>query len=120
MGEKSFIDTKQSYKRKAPPPKYFTDEFLLENFGKLPTDKQKILFGFEYPKTGGLICTDEESLNKQKGVLGHVAKQLAVNLLKGLSISHISLPIKIFEPRSTIHRISDLWTFAPHFLTKAG
>jgi hypothetical protein len=41
-------------------------------------------------------------LDKQKGVLTDVAKQLAVNLIKGLSISHISLPIKIFEPRSHI------------------
>lgn len=50
----------------------------------------------------------------------NVAKQLAVNLLKGLSISHISLPIKIFEPRSSIQRIADLWSGAPHFLSRAA
>ena len=49
-----------------------------------------------------------------------MVKQLAVNLMKGLSISHISLPIKIFEPRSSIQRICDLWTFAPVFLKKAA
>jgi len=27
---------------------------------------------------------------------------LAVNLLKGLTITHISLPVKIFEPRSAL------------------
>jgi len=43
-----------------------------------------------------------------------------MTLLKGLSISHISLPIKIFEPRSSINRIADLWTFAPVFLKQAG
>ena len=32
----------------------------------------------------------------------------------------MSLPIKIFEPRSTIQRIVDLWTFAPKFLRKAA
>jgi hypothetical protein len=72
------------------------------------------------PKDGGLVCTDQEALNKQKGVLAHVAKQLAINLLKGLSISHISLPIKIFEPRSSIQRICDLWTFAPKYLVEAA
>ena len=41
-------------------------------------------------------------------------------MLKGLSISHISLPIKIFEPRSSIQRICDLWTFAPKFLKQAA
>lgn len=85
-------------------------------FANLPTIKDQILYGFEYPENGGLICTDQEMLDKQKGVLSHVVKQLAVNLLKGLSISHISLPIKIFEPRSSIQRICDLWTFAPVFL----
>jgi hypothetical protein len=67
-----------------------------------------------------MVCTDEEMLAKQKGVLSHVVKQLAVNLLKGLSISHMSLPIKIFEPRSSIQRICDLWTFAPKFLKEAA
>lgn len=53
-------------------------------------------------------------------MLGDVVKQLAVNLLKGLSISHISLPIKIFEDRSAIQRIVDYWTSAPVFLRKAA
>lgn len=39
--------------------------------------------------------------------------------MKGLSISHISLPIKIFEPRSSIARILDFWSMGGEFLTKA-
>ena len=35
-------------------------------------------------------------------------------------MSHISLPIKIFEPTSTLQRIADLWTFAPIYLKKAA
>ena len=66
------------------------------------------------------MCTDQEALDKQKGVLANVAKQLAVNLLKGLSISHISLPIKIFEARSSIQRVVDLWSSAPKFMTLAA
>lgn len=49
-----------------------------------------------------------------------MAQQLVVNALKGLTISHISMPIKIFEPRSSIQRIVDLWTFAPKFLRMAA
>jgi hypothetical protein len=60
------------------------------------------LKGLELQADGGLLCTDQAVLDKQKGILSNVAKQLAVNLMKGLSISHISLPIKIFEPRSSI------------------
>lgn len=69
---------------------------------------------------GALECTDQEALDKQKGVLSTVAKQLAINLLKGLSISHISMPIKIFEPRSSIQRIVDFWSQAPNFLSLAA
>lgn len=49
-----------------------------------------------------------------------MVKQLAVTLLKGLTIAHISLPIKIFEPRSSIQRIVDLWSFAPIYLKDAA
>ena len=73
----------------------------MEEFAR-PIDKNTILFGFEYPEVGGLLFTDEEQLNKQRGVLSHIVKQLAMNMLKGLPMSHMSLPIKIFEPRSTI------------------
>ena len=40
--------------------------------------------------------------------------------MKGLSISHISLPIKIFEARSSIQRVADLWSSAPKYLTMAA
>lgn len=70
--------------------------------------------------SGGLVCVDKEALERQKGVLADVLKQLTVNLMKGLTISHISLPIKIFEPRSTIQRIVDVWSFAPKFLNAAA
>ena len=69
---------------------------------------------------GALECTDQEALDKQKGVLSEVVKQLAINLMKGLSISHISLPIKIFEPRSSIQRIVDFWSQGPNFLSLAA
>lgn len=95
----SFIDPTLPYDEACPPPKYFSMELLLT---PLPTDKNDFLNGLEVNQEGSLVCTDEEALNKQKGVLSNVAKQLAVNLMKGLSISHISLPIKIFEARSSI------------------
>lgn len=105
----------------APPPKYFTPEYMRENFDlNLPTDSASILHNFTIPEQGGLICTNQQALQKQKGVLGDVLKQIVKNSLKGLSISHISLPIKIFEARSSLHRMADLWTFAPQFLKKAA
>ena len=52
--------------------------------------------------------------------MANLAKQLAINLLKGLSISHISLPVRIFEPRSTISRICDIWAHVSEYFTKAS
>lgn len=104
----------------APPPKYFDDESLMEGFGKLPEDKLTIMKGLEIPEYGGIVCTDEETLSKQNGVLKHVVKQIAVSMLKGYPMSHMSLPIKIFEPRSSVQRICDLFSFAPKFLKEAG
>ena len=59
-------------------------------------------------------------MNRQKGVLVDVVKQVAITLLKGLTLAHISLPIKIFEPRSAIHRLVDMWSYAPKFLKRAS
>lgn len=102
LGANSFCDSRQEYYHLAPPPKYFSPELLQADFESLPREKDVILAGFDFDESGALICNDKEALEKQKGVLAHVAKQIAMNLLKGLSISHISLPIKIFEPRSSI------------------
>lgn len=58
MGSRSFINKRQSYMKNAPPPKYLTKEQLTIDFDKLPTKKDEILYGFDYPENGGLICTD--------------------------------------------------------------
>ena len=99
VGSNSFVDFKQPYNLASPPPKYFDDATLLN---PLPIDKDDILKGLKEMEYGGLMCTDEDAMERQKGVLMDVVKQLAVTLLKGLTLAHISLPIKIFEPRSSI------------------
>ena len=50
---------------------YFTEEILL---APLPTFKEDILKGLETQEFGGLVCTDKEALEKQKGVLVDVLK----------------------------------------------
>jgi hypothetical protein len=99
VGPCSFVDFRQPYLQTAPPPKYFDEKILL---APLPSSKEEILRGLAEMEFGGLLCTDEEAMERQKGVLVDVVKQLAITLLKGLTIAHISLPIKIFEPRSSI------------------
>jgi hypothetical protein len=58
-------------------------------------------------------------MERQKGVLKDVIKEFAKNF-KGLGISHMSLPVRMFEARSTIQRVADYFCFAPIFLKKAA
>lgn len=44
---------------------------------------------------------------------------MTINLLKGLSIAHISLPIRIFDTRSSIQRIVSLWSYTKTHLKNA-
>ena len=67
-----------------------------------------------------LIFTDEDVVKRQRGVLGHMVKQLGSNLIHGKSIIDISLPIKIFEEKSFIEKIAMLQVFAPIYLEKAA
>jgi hypothetical protein len=40
--------------------------------------------------------------------------------MEGKGIVGISLPVKIFEKRSMLEKICDLWCTAPHYLTSAS
>lgn len=41
-------------------------------------------------------------------------------LMEGKGIVAISLPVKLFEKRSAIERICDLWCTGPFYLKKAA
>jgi hypothetical protein len=40
--------------------------------------------------------------------------------MEGRGIVAVSLPVRIFEKRSTIERICDLWCTGPYYLKKAA
>ena len=40
--------------------------------------------------------------------------------MAGKNIVGVSLPVRIFEPRSTLERMLDAWCTAPLYLTKAA
>jgi hypothetical protein len=46
-----------------------------------------------------------------------VIAQVTACLLKGKGIVGLSLPIRLFEPRSTLERMLDRWSFMPVFMT---
>jgi len=76
--------------------------------------------GFRNNKKGGLIFEDKEILRKQQGVVKDVMKQLGSQLLSGKLAVRLSLPIRLFEPRSLLERVAESWCYAPTLLTKAA
>eukprot|EP01103_Thecamoeba_quadrilineata_P012075 TRINITY_DN3028_c0_g1_i3.p1 TRINITY_DN3028_c0_g1~~TRINITY_DN3028_c0_g1_i3.p1 ORF type:complete len:132 (-),score=18.65 TRINITY_DN3028_c0_g1_i3:856-1215(-) len=69
---------------------------------------------------GGYIYSDHEQIALQRGVVWELLKQLGNNITQGHNILNVSLPVKIFEPRSYLERLVDAWIYAPVFLTKAA
>lgn len=69
---------------------------------------------------GSLIVVNEELINKQKKVVGHLIKQMGLNLLQGKSLMNVSFPVQVFESKSVLNRIAGTFGYAPNFLKKAA
>ena len=67
----------------------------------------------------GVYCLNQEVIDKQSGIIKEVITQLTKCLWAGTAMS-LSLPIRIFEPRSMLERYTDWFAFAPDLLAKAG
>mmetsp|Transcript_3057 Transcript_3057/g.3739 ORF Transcript_3057/g.3739 Transcript_3057/m.3739 type:complete len:342 (+) Transcript_3057:205-1230(+) len=115
-GPYSFFDNNAEFDKAAPPPLYIKFEVL--NKPK-DTKKNKILKTFSLNEEGFLECTDENIKESNKGVIPYVLKQLAKNILTGQGLVSISLPVRIFQPKSLLERIIDAISFVPTFFSKA-
>ena len=98
---------------KAPFPIRLTKEQL---FFK---DDQNYLKEFLIKDYYGVYCLNQEVVDKQSGIIKEVIKQLTKCIWSGTAMS-LSLPIRIFEPRSMLERYTDWFAFAPELLGKAG
>lgn len=76
--------------------------------------------GYRRVKDGGLECFHREELKSQEGIVIDLMKSAGQQLMEGKNVVGISLPVRIFEPRSTIERICDWWAFGPIYLTRAA
>lgn len=78
--------------------------------------KEAILWGMVVHDKDGLVLVDKEITKKFRGLISDMIKQI----LKAAFGTPVSLKVQLFEPKSTLHRITDYWSFAPEFLTKAA
>ena len=114
----SFLDpTAKKINQKNPPPTYLKQTELVY---KQKFTMEELLRGFEEPSEGGLKCVDHDVLSRQKGVLASLIAQVATCFFQKGGFVRISLPVRIFEPRSTLDKILDPWRTAPTYLTRAA
>ena len=52
----------------------------------------------------GLEFINQDILQKQRNVIGHLVKKIGSNFFSGKSIMNISLPIDIFDCRSMLEQ----------------
>lgn len=76
--------------------------------------------GYIVHENGGIECIDPREIKTQEGLIMDLMKSAGEVLLKGKGIVYISLPVRIFEPRSTIERVCDMWIAGPMYLKAAA
>jgi hypothetical protein len=72
------------------------------------------------PAGGYKYTGTEEELAAQRGVVWDLVKSFGKNLVGSKDLIGISLPVRLFEPRSYLERLADGWWSAPIYLTRAA
>jgi hypothetical protein len=85
-----------------------------------PTTKEELFRDQEKQSNGELKLINAEIIESQSGILGEVIKKAMKAFFTGQGLVGMSLPIKIFEPRSTLQRITDNFCYITTFLKKAN
>jgi hypothetical protein len=74
--------------------------------------------GYVKNPQGGIECRNYEELKTQDGLILEIMKRAGKQLIEGKNMVGVSLPVRIFEPRSTLERITDIWGGGPLYLNK--
>jgi len=70
---------------------------------------------------GGLACTDSALLERQRAAIVEIMKTLGKNLLSGnFDLLKTSLPVKLFEARSYLQKLTDPFIFTRHLDSAAS
>ena len=96
------------------PPPLLSD--YLEIHRAATTDGKEILSDYTYnKKSGELVMTNKKVTESQSGIFGDLIKKFAKAMFTGNRLK-VSLPVRMFEPRSTIERIADGMRYVPIFV----
>ncbi len=99
-------------KEKLVSPCYFSDDFVRQkyNSSKYMPHEEVLANIFKLNEKKELVIIDKKVLESQKGILADVFKQATYLLLTGQGMVKMSLPIRIFEPKSQTERLGEFFT----------
>jgi hypothetical protein len=81
--------------------------------------KNSILKGNVIDEKKGLTLLDQSIISRFNGVLAELLKK-KVSSMFSFSKDPPTMPVRVFEPQSSLQRIAQNWCFAPTFLDKAA
>lgn len=82
-------------------------------------DAEETMMHVDAHEEGGLGFTNKELLASQRGAIVDVAKELGRKMLTGsFNLINLSMPVKMFEPRSYLQKLTDVWVY-PRLLDQA-
>ena len=98
----------------SPSPTYidYNEISIIPNLSK-----NQLLHGMTIDNKLGLILIDANISNKFKGLVGNMMYSFFSSSFNKKSIS---LPVKVFEPKSTLQSITEFMSFGPVFLINAS
>lgn len=69
---------------------------------------------------GGIAFVNKELLEQQRSAIVELIKDMGRKILSGnLNLINMSLPVKMFEPRSYLEKLADVWVY-PQYLEQAA
>ena len=112
-GTKMIIYNEKNNNLILPSPRFISSE----NLRKEPDySKEGIYKGIKLDDKLGLVITDKNVLAKYSGLL----KDMIWQILKVPFGHHISLKIKMFEPKTLIERVTNIFSYANKYLIPAS
>ncbi|KAG2435871.1 hypothetical protein HXX76_007066 [Chlamydomonas incerta] len=88
--------------------------------GAAAAAEEEIAYHADADENGGMLCTNDELLKQQREAIMQWVKSMGKRLLTGnVNLINTPFPVNIFEPRSYLEKLADVWVY-PRYLTAAA
>jgi len=93
------------------------EKITAEN-AKIPENPYKYYenLGYKIDPKLGLVYKDKDAISKQRNLAFTLIKQAGSNIFSGKSVTDVTFPLEIYEPITSLERLSRLFLYAPKML----